>query len=212
MTRFWKNNGLTITMLALFTAFGVGQFVAGYLVLKDELREHGQPTISMVQYLCSGHFVEATFENWESEFLQMGSYVLLTSFLFQKGSAESRPPEEAGSGIDHTTMQRGGRAARASFAYRHSLSLALFALFGLSFGLHLLGGTIEYNRQQALLHEAPVSLLEFLQTSEFWFQSFQNWQSEYLSVAVLVLLSIWLREEDSPESKPVDAPNDQTGD
>jgi hypothetical protein len=45
----------------------------------------------------------------------------------------------------------------------------------------------------------------------FWFESFQNWQSEFLAVASIVLFSIWLRQKGSPESKPVDAPNSETG-
>jgi hypothetical protein len=51
----------------------------------------------------------------------------------------------------------------------------------------------------------------YLADPQLWFESFQNWQSEFLSTAVLVVLSIFLRQRESPESKPVAAPHRQTG-
>ncbi|GAB3976939.1 hypothetical protein GCM10027615_47770 [Plantactinospora veratri] len=96
--------------------------------------------------------------------------------------------------------------------YRNSLSIALFLLFGASFVLHLLGGTAEYNEQQMLDSGAPpITAWQFLGSSEFWFQSMQNWQSEFLAVGTLIVLSIFLRQHGSPESKPVNTPHHETG-
>ena len=95
--------------------------------------------------------------------------------------------------------------------YKHSLSIVLFAMFAVAFALHAVGGAEEYSEQQRQHGGEPVSVLGYLATSRFWFESFQNWQSEFLSVAVLVLLSIWLREQGSPQSKPVGAASTDTG-
>jgi hypothetical protein len=154
--------------------------------------------------------VSATFENWESEFLQMGIYVLLTAWLIQKGSPESRSPDEpeTASLSAPWPVPKGGVWL---WLYAHSLSITFFVLFALSFWLHLLGSTRRAN-EQALLHATPImTAIERLADPEFWYESFQNWQSEFLSIGSLVVLGIFLRERGSPESKPVHAPHSQTG-
>jgi hypothetical protein len=148
----------------------------------------------------------------------MGAYVLLTAWLVQKGSPESKDPD--GDEVDADPRQQRhnpqapGPVRRGGLVltlYEHSLSLALFALFVLSLVLHALGGQAEYNQQQLEHGQAAVSLWGFVTGSEFWFQSMQNWQSEFLAVAALAVLSIFLRQRGSPESKPVAAPHAQTG-
>ena len=218
MRRVLRDNGLSITMFALFLVFLVAQSVAGYKTNNSDNEQHNQPRESYGEYLASGAFVEATFENWESEFLQLSGYVFLTAFLIQKGSPESKDPD--GDEVDADPRQqrdkpgvpgpvrRGGLALKL---YENSLTLALFALFLLSFVLHALGGHAEFNQQQLEHGEAAVSLWSFVTSSEFWFQSMQNWQSEFLAVAVLAVLGIFLRQRGSPESKPVAAPHAQTG-
>ena len=218
MRRVVRDNGLSITMFALFLVFLAAQSIAGYKTNNTDNQEHGQPPESYIQYLTSGAFVEATFENWESEFLQMGAYVLLTAFLIQKGSPESKNPDGEQVDQDPRTqrddpdapgpVKRGGLVLAL---YEHSLSLALFGLFLLSLVLHALGGHAELNQQQLEHGAAPVSLWSFVTSSEFWFQSMQNWQSEFLAVAALTVLGIFLRQRGSPESKPVAAPHAQTG-
>jgi hypothetical protein len=175
--------------------------------------------VQLSEYLSSGHFVEAVFENWESEFLQMAAFVLLTAYLYQKGSPESRKLEGEPDLDKHPRrspdkdapwpVHRGGLLLKI---YSHSLSLALILLFVVSFLLHAAGGAREFNQEQ-LQHGsgAGVGLVSYMGTSRFWFESFQNWQSEFLSVAVLIVLSIFLRERHSPESKPVDEPHHETG-
>jgi hypothetical protein len=219
MRRLFHNHGLTIVLVGLFLFSIVGQSVAGWLAYNDEQRDHAQSTVSLPEYLVTGDFVESVFENWESEFLQMGVYVLLTAFLHQKGSAESKSldDDDAVDEDPRSVADRKGvpwpvrHGGFVLTAYEHSLSLALLGLFAVSFLLHAAGGARAYS-QDALLHGGEaVSLFGYLATARFWFESFQNWQSEFLSIATVVILSIFLRERGSPESKPVAAPHHQTG-
>ncbi len=221
MRRFLRENGLSIALFGLFFFSLVGQSVMGLYEYNEDQREHNQPTVGYTEYLASGHFIEAVFENWESEFLQMAAYVLLTVFLFQKGSSESKDPDRlervdvipAQSGREGDTpwpVRRGGWILRL---YEHSLSLALVLLFAVSFILHAIGGAEEYNKNQIEHGQGgrALSALEYIGTSRFWFESLQNWQSEFFSIGAMVVLSIWLRQKGSPESKPVDSPHGETG-
>lgn len=218
MKKILRENGLSILFAFLTVITIVGQLLVGWHEFNNELNDYGQPPLSITAYLTSGHCIEGIFENWESEFLQMGLYVLLTVSLYQKGSSESKSlsePEEVDREPTSTRkgapwpVRRGGWVLKL---YQNSLSIAFFLLFGLSFWLHAIGGTKQYNTEQVLKGKADVlSVWQFLGTSEFWFQSLQNWQSEFLSVLSLVVLSIYLRQKGSPESKPVDAANDETG-
>lgn len=185
----------------------------------EQRQEAGRAAVSLSGYLVSGHFVEALFENWESEFLQMGAFIAIAVKLRQKGSTESRPfdepcesdedPRQHRSDPDAPwPVRRGGWVLRL---YEHSLSLAFFALFAVSFCFHALGGRIQNNEELAAHGKPAQNLFEFLSSSQFWFQSFQNWQSEFLAIGSVVVLSIFLRERGSPQSKPVAAPNSETG-
>jgi Domain of unknown function (DUF6766) len=203
--RFWKYNGLSVTLTALFLLFWLAQAISGWHVFNDDQALHKADSVSFTAYLTSGHFWQATGENWESEFLQMAAYVILTRFLFQKGSAESNDPDAPDNPVNDK------RAMQAGFLYRNSLSLAFIALFGLSFILHANGGLGEENRERIEMGLPPASMSGFLKSSEFWFQSFQNWQSEFLAVLSIVVFSIFLRQHGSPESKEVGDSNAKTG-
>ena len=219
MRRFVRENGLSLTLLFLFfVTFLVGQTVAGHREYNAEQRSHKEETVSYAEYLRTSHFGEATFENWESEFLQMGVYVLLTAMLFQKGSAESKkldeeepadedPREHAGPDSPWP-VRHGGVALRL---YEHSLTIALFALFALSLLMHAWTGARAYSEEQASHGEGGLGVWEYMTTSRFWFESLQNWQSEFMAVAVIVVLTIFLRQRGSAESKPVAAPHAMTG-
>lgn len=199
-------------MLAMFVIFLVGQVLTGRHEYNDDREKQGQPEVGLLEYVRSPHFIEATAENWESEFLQMFVYVLATAFLYQKGSAESHDPNKphrhhakrAVSPDSPGPARRGGWALRL---YEHSLSLAFFLLFLVAFALHARGGLRHYNEERVADGEAAMSLGDYLGSSRFWFESFQNWQSEFLAIASMVLLSIWLRETNSPESKEVQTPH-----
>lgn len=226
MRDFLRENGLAIVAFALFIAFWVAMGIAGYLNHNEQLRENGRQAISATTYLCSGHFWEATSENWESEFLQMGLFVLLTALLFQKGSAESKTEEEDHEEQTQEDREQAGqvtevegqptpgpvrRGGLVKTLYENSLAIVLLSLFFLSFALHALSGVREYNVEQSFQNKPPIDVWEFLSTNEFWFQSFQNWQSEFLAVGAMVVLTIFLRQKGSAESKPVGAPTSQTG-
>lgn len=219
MGKWAKEHGLLIANAVLFLVFFGGMILSGAASYSEEQQAHGEAAVSVLQFLGTGEFLEATFENWESEFLQMGMYVVLTVFLFQKGSSESKPmgkdapqdedPRQAA--IKKTTpwpVKRGGAVLKL---YEHSLSILLFLLFLASFSLHAVGGAEAYNQDQQSHGEPGVTILQYLGTSRFWFESFQNWQSEFLAVAVLVGASVYLREKGSPESKPVAEPHYETG-
>ena len=213
---FFYKNSLSIVMLALMLFFLIGQFYTGWKEFNNEHVEQGMPAISAGDYFFTGHFMQATFENWESEFLQMAMYVMLTVSLRQKGSAESKKlfgKEE----VDRDPkpgpkspwpVNKGGLWLKL---YSNSLSIILFLLFLISFLFHLLGSWEDYNYQQLCEQREQSSLFSYLTNTKFWFESFQNWQSEFLSVAAIVLLSIWFRQKGSPESKPVDAADEETG-
>ncbi|GAB3809187.1 DUF6766 family protein [Micromonospora zhanjiangensis] len=218
MRRWLRDHGLTVAMLGAFVIFLGLQAFFGWRTHNEELAEYGRPAQSLLTYLHSGHFFEAVFENWESEFLQMGGYVLLTAYLVQRGSAESKPVDQEDRPDDRAEQATpdspwparvGGPAL---VLYRNSLAIALLLIFAGSFVGHLLGGTAAYNEEQMLSSGAPpISAWEFLGTNDFWFQSMQNWQSEFLAVGALIVLSIVLRQHGSPESKPVTAPHALTG-
>ena len=205
--------------MGLFLITMVGQAWSGWYAYNNEREDHGSAPVSLTTYLGSGHFGEATFENFESEFLQMAFYVVLTVFLYQKGSAESKRPDvlepvdldpaDSPNKADAPwPVRKGGFILRL---YEHSLSLAFALLFIVSFALHARTGLVNYNEERLDHGQAPVTLSDFATSSQFWFESFQNWQSEFLSLAAMVMFTIFLRQRGSPESKPVDAPTWDTG-
>ena len=216
--RLLHDNGLTIALLLLFAGSLFGQWVSGWHVRNAMLAEEGQAPIGMIAYLADPAFLSALFENWESEFLQMSAYVVLTAMLIQRGSAESRdpdaPPRDRNLAVQALkpgapAILSWGRAWR--WFYARSLGIVLFTLFIASFLLHAYYSAAAAAQEAAEKGAAVRPLIAYLGAAELWFESFQNWQSEFLSTAVLAVLSIFLRQRESPESKPVAAPHAQTG-
>ena len=220
MQKIFRENGLSIVMTVLFLLFLVGQAVSGMYEYNDEQQQHGQPTVAFGSYLGTSHFMEATMENWESEFLQMFAFVVLTACLYQKGSAESKDPDKE-EPVDRDPrksrdkknapwpVRKGGLVLTI---YEFSLSLAFLLLFVMSFTLHAASGAREYNESQREHGQyEELTTIDYMGTSRFWFESLQNWQSEFLAVGAMVVLSIFLRQRGSPESKPVDSPHSETG-
>jgi len=202
--KFFRNNGLSVVLASLFLTIWSLQAVSGWHVHSDDRILAGRPALAFGDYLQSGHFWQATGENWESEFLQMGFYVVLTIFLYQKGSAESKDPD------DRHNEEKEASNGNVSWLYQNSLSLTFGALFVLSFGVHAVGGLIEENEKR-LQHGQPTETMSgFITGSQFWFESFQNWQSEFLAVLSIVTLTIFLRQKGSPESKAVTDSNGKT--
>jgi hypothetical protein len=214
-----RDRGLTLVLMLFFGVFLVAQLLTGHAEFNSTQREHGATEVDIGAYLQTGHPWEAVFENWESEFLQMAVFVLLTTFLVQKGSPESRRPGviepvdlDARDFASHPDapwpVRRGGWILRL---YEHSLGLAFVGLFLLSWVGHGVGGFVDYADDQIHHGQPPPSLAEYLTSSRFWFESFQNWQSEFLAIAAMVWLAVYLRQRGSPESKPVWASHDETG-
>lgn len=214
---FWHSNSLSLVLTLFFLACIAGQVITGWHEHNQELTEYGAPEIPLDEYLTTGHFFQATFENWESEFLQMAMYVLLTIRLRQAGSSESKSleePEEVDREPDPKKKDAPWPVKRGGIyllLYKHSLSIAFAILFILSFCLHASGSLNNYNEEQLLKGEPTVTISRYLTEARFWFESFQNWQSEFVAVISIVVLSIFLRQKGSPESKPVDAPDSETG-
>jgi hypothetical protein len=209
--RFLRDNSLTIVLLGAFALSLAGMLVAG-LAHENEMRAvHGEPALTLGAYFLSAPFSSALFENWESEFLQMSAYVVLTAMLFQRGSSESRDPDQPYRPGDEVPARRRAASRMGDWLYAHGLGLALALLFVLSFLLHWMSSAATRNAD-ALAHGQPaIPAYAHLGDPTFWFESFQNWQSEFLSTAVLVVLSIFLRHRGSPESKPLAASNSDTG-
>lgn len=220
MKKFLHENGLSVALAAMFLLAMVGQAVAGHGTYNEEQRQHGEQPVTFGEYLQSGHFLEATGENWESEFLQMFVYVLITAYLYQKGSSESRKldaenPQDRDP-REHRRRPRAPAVVRkgsdwALKLYENSLSLVFLLLFLVSIAVHAAGGLVEHNEEQRAHGQPPITLGEYVTDPQFWFESMQNWQSEFLALFSMVVLSIWLRQRRSPESKPVDAPHAETG-
>ncbi|RZJ74421.1 MAG: hypothetical protein EOO45_08605 [Flavobacterium sp.] len=217
MKDFLRNNSLSITFFVLFIIAILAQIHFGHAEYNKDLQEQSVEAVSLPEYLSTGHFVESTFENWESEFLQMALFVLFTIFLRQKGSSESKGfdgPEEEDREPDATRkdapwpVRKGGVIL---MIYKHSLTISLLALFLISFVLHFYGSLADENTMRRIKGEAIETTSQYIADSRFWFESFQNWQSEFLSVFAIVVLSIYLRQQGSSQSKPVDAPHYETG-
>lgn len=209
-------NGLSVVFISLFLLTLLAQALTGWNEHNNELNEQGARSLDLGSYLQSGHFISATFENFESEFLQMMLYVLLTVKLRQIGSAESKKIDQEEE-VDREpipskdapwAVRQGGWILKL---YSNSLSIAFIILFFLSWYLHLYGSWQDHNVEQTLKGKPVDTIVAYLGQANFWFETFQNWQSEFMSVAAIVIFTIFLRQKGSPESKPVDAPHMETG-
>ena len=219
MIAWLRDRALTLTLMACFLVFLAGQLVTGFYEYNATQHDHGRPEVSASGYMGTGHPWEAIFENWESEFLQMAVFVLLTTVLIQKGSPESRRPgvkelvdadprDFADQPGAPWPVRRGGWILRL---YESSLGLAFVLLFLASWAAHAAGGFADYADDQVTHGQAAPTFAHYLASPRFWFESFQNWQSEFLAIGSMVWLAVYLRQRGSPESKPVHAPHHETG-
>ena len=214
-----RDRALTLVLMVCFLVFLAGQMAAGFYEYNAEQVEDGRPAVTLRDYFGTGHPWSATFENWESEFLQMAAFILLTTMLVQRGSPESRRPgvkelvDVDPRGFANLAdvpwpVKRGGWILKV---YENSLGLAFVFLFLVSWAGHVWGGFADY-REEAVNHGQPQpAFTVYLRSSRLWFESFQNWQSEFLAIASMVWLGVYLRQRYSPESKPVHAAHDDTG-
>jgi hypothetical protein len=219
--RFLRENSLSIVFLVIFLAALTGQALVGHGQFNhDQLLHHGDP-ISLGRYLTSSEFAVDVAENWQSEYLQFTLYILATVWLIQRGSPESKPLDQAG--LESDEEQKIGRHADAASPkwakvgglrtgiFSTSLVAVMTALWLGSWGAQSIAGWSAYNADQ-IDHQAPtLSWLGYLGANDFWDRTLQNWQSEFLAVGSMAILSVYLRQRGSPESKPVGAPHEATG-
>jgi len=219
--RFVRENSLSLFFGVLLLVTLFAQSLVGHSLYNEDAIQHSQETISYLRYLASSDFGEAVMENWESEFLQFTLYILATVWLVQKGSPESKQLEKAGRGTDEEQFvgkhagQNSPRWAKVggwrTALYSNSLALVMGLLFLASWLGHSFTGWSEFNQEQQEHGDAAVSWTGYLGKPDFWQQSFQNWQSEFLAIGAMVVFSIYLRQRGSPESKPVGASHTVTG-
>ena len=221
MRRHLRDNALTIFFLAIFLAALVGQAFVGHSQFNDEQIAHRAPTVSLGSYVTSSAFLVDVMENWQSEYLQFVLFIVVTVWLVQRGSTESKPPGQQGTESDEE-QKIGEHAQPDSPAWAKARGARLFLLSNSLVGVmaliwvgtwfaQLVTGRVVHNAEQLSHHEAPLSLWEYAGTSEFWNRTLQNWQSEFLAVASILVFSIYLRQRGSPQSKPVGEPHRSTG-
>ncbi|MGW6707703.1 DUF6766 family protein [Streptomyces sp. NPDC054956] len=218
--RFLRDNGLTLAFGIGFLLTLVGQAIAGRAELNGLLTAQGLQPLSFVDYLFTSDFMVDVTENWQSEFLQFSLFIIGTVWLVQRGSPESKPLDEAGTESDEE--QRVGAYARSDSPrwaaadgwrralYSRSLGLVMSLIFLLSWLAQSVTGTVVFNEEQLRQLREPVGWTTYATSGEFWNRTLQNWQSELLAVTAMVILSVYLRQRGSPESKPVGAPHDAT--
>jgi hypothetical protein len=221
MRRFIRENSLSIVFLLLFIGALTGQAVSGHADYNDQAVRHGDSTISFGRYLVSSDFGVDVMENWQSEYLQFTLMILLTVWLLQRGSPESKELDKLGSESD--AEQRVGPHAKPSSPawakvgglrrrlYENSLLIVMTTIWVGSWFAQSVTGVNEYNTERLDHHQLPVSWLNYLGRPDFWEKTLQNWQSEFLAVGSMAILAVYLRQRGSPESKPVGASHEATG-
>ncbi|MET8297608.1 DUF6766 family protein [Streptomyces sp. NPDC005180] len=218
---FWRENSLTLAFGLAFLVTLAFQAVTGNAEFNEQMAVDGLQPVGFADYLVSSGFAVDVTENWQSEFLQFFLYIFGTVYLVQRGSPESKQVHRAGP--ESEREQRMGEHARhdsprwagtrdwRQTLYARSLGSVMGALFILSWLAQSISGTAAYNGQQLRQLQDPVSWAGYVSTPDFWNPTLQNWQSELLAVAAMVVLPIYLRQRGSPESKPVGAPHTATG-
>jgi hypothetical protein len=219
--RFVRDNGLTVFFLVILLLALGGQALSGLLVFNDRQLTSGGAEVSLAHYLTSSQFAVDVAENWQSEFLQFFLYIFVTVWLVQRGSPESKKPQESGAESDerqkvgaHTTEESPPWAAAGGWRtalFSRSLGLLMGALFLLSWMAQSIAGLTAYNADQLADYQDPVNWTGYVTSADFWNRSLQNWQSEFLAVAAMAVFSIYLRQRGSPESKPVGESHAATG-
>ena len=216
-----RDHGLSLVFLAILLGALVGQALVGHALFNhDAISHHGAP-ISLGRYLTSSSFAVDVMENWQSEYLQFTLYILVTVWFIQRGSVESKEPGKEGRESDEE--QKIGEHAEPDSprwakaggwragVYGNSLVFVMGTIWLATWFAQLVTGRIDYNAGQLDHQLAPLSLWQYLGSSDFWDRTLQNWQSEFLAVASFSVFSIYLRQRGSPESKPVGAPHEATG-
>lgn len=209
LERLIRNDSMSIALFGMFLACAIGQGISGWTAYDVSLRQAHAAPIGLGAYLRTGNFLDGMFSNWQAAVLQLAVLVAFGSVLRQKGAAHSRKEEK----ISHRRLnwKFGRRKNLSRWLYANSLSLALIAMFILAFLLHALFGEWKHNEDQALRHLPSSSFAAYVGSADFWFSVCQCWEAEFGAIGIYIVLSIFLRQEHSPESKSPEASNEQTG-
>ena len=221
MRRFVADNSLSLVFFGLFLISLAGQAVAGYFEFNDHQTQHEEPTMSFGRYVVSSNFGADMLENWQSEWLQFWTFALATVWLIQKGSNESKKPEDVGTETDEQqrvgeyALQNSPRWAKVKdwrlSIYSNSFFLVMGVIFLATWIAQSFASWTVYNNEQNAHDDPGLSWLSYLGSANFWERSLQNWQSEFLAVGTMAVFTIYLRQRGSAESKPVGAPHEETG-
>lgn len=221
MKKTLRENGLGLFFGLIFLLALVGQALTGHALYNEEQLTAGYPTVSLGRYVTSSSFGVDVAENWQSEYLQFLLYILATVWLVQKGSPESKELDKSGPGSDkeqltgvHSTPSSPVWARVSGWRHQlfsNSLVLVMGSIFFLSWFAQSIAGASAYNEKQIQDLQETLTWGQYVLSPEFWNRTLQNWQSEFLAVGSMVVLSIYLRQRGSPESKPVGAAHDDTG-
>jgi hypothetical protein len=216
-----RNNGLSLFFGLIFLLALLGQGLTGHALFNEEQLANGLDEISLGQYLTSSNFAVDVSENWQSEYLQFLLYILATIWLVQKGSPESKELDQTGTESDKDQLigeysnEKSPAWAKVSgwrrTVFSNSLGTTMGLIFVLCWLVQSISGTSAFNEEQIGNFQEPVSWTGYVASAEFWNRTLQNWQSEFLAVGSMVVLSIYLRQRGSPESKPVGSAHDDTG-
>jgi hypothetical protein len=212
---FARDNGLSLFFLALFLLAISFQAISGHIQYNAQQAEHHGTALSFWRYLITTDFANDTLQNWQSEWLQFVLFIVAAIWLFQRGSSESKDPDEEGPG-ERSDEYQGNLPhwARAStvrkWLYSRSLLILFIAIFLVTWLAHSFNGWSVYNADQASHHSHGISWLHYVGTADFWNATLQNWQSEFLAVGAMTIFSVYLRQRGSPQSKLVAAPDEAT--
>ncbi|MGH8287597.1 MAG: DUF6766 family protein [Steroidobacteraceae bacterium] len=207
--RFVSDDSMSIALFSLFLVCVAGQGLSGWLAYNGSLRAGHFQEITFGAYLCTGNFLDGMFSNWQAAILQLAVLIAFGSVLRQKGAAHSR--KTVSTSHRRLRWKLGPRRSPREFLLANSLSLVFIGMFAATFVLHVWFGEWKYNEDQALRYLPQTSLGSYAGSSSFWFSVFQTWEAEFSAIGLYIVLSIFLRQEKSPESKPVGASNRQTG-
>jgi hypothetical protein len=216
-----RNNGLALFFGLIFLAALLGQALTGVAEFNNQQIVDGLQQVTLGQYVTSSSFAVDVAENWQSEYLQFFLYIFGTVWLLQKGSPESKPLDRQGTESDeeqkvgeHADADSPRWARRRGFRlglYSRSLGIVMGSIFLASWLAQSIAGHAAFNEQQLNQLQDPDAYLGYVFSADFWNRTLQNWQSEFLAVGSMVVLSIYLRQRGSPESKPVGSPHAATG-
>ncbi len=206
-----RDNSLTLVVTLMLLAALAGQAVAGLADYNEQARTAGLAEITLGRYLTSSSFAVDVAENWQSEYLQFTLFILLTVWLVQRGSSETKAPGEEGLQSPPSEAGSGKEYEMPVFSLRKSpvsLTVTMAVIFIGSWVAQAVTGNVALNEERLRDLLDPLSLGAYLVHPDFWSRTLQNWQSELLAVGSMAIFTVFLRQKGSPESKPVNAPDE----